>query len=145
MSTTQRIELLIEMRKNQNVVNRRVIETNKFEISNNFEEFSEFVGSAEKTLDNIIINEEVIGMLKELKVGFSTSFANRSCDTLKERVDLLESQINHFESIRNILITNSQYEGVAKLSLEKQLEQALAKKETYNEAIEDISTIINFI
>lgn len=145
MSTTQRIELLIEMRKNQNVVNRRVIETNKFEISNNFEEFSEFVGSAEKTLDNIIINEEVIGMLKELKVGFSTSFANRSYDTLKERVDLLESQINHFESIRNILITNSQYEGVAKLSLEKQLEQALAKKETYNEAIEDISTIINFI
>lgn len=145
MSTKARIEHLIAEREQLNNRLKTAMDNNKTPVENGILNFTTFINDWQKHLSEMLINEEIIGVLSELKMGYSTSFAEKAIANIKAKMDLLDNQIKGLEETRSQLRRLNLWEGDTVGLLNKELILTKYKHQVYFQATVDIDTIIDFI
>lgn len=159
MSIQKRIQSLIDDRIVYNQQYQKVISENRTGEDHrikNFGGFCSYIKDWEQTLSAILINEEVIGELTELKIGYSTGFSNRVVQKFNAKIDLLEQQVVYLEESRQQLRNVGLWKEDSNVDKEdwaedkrglfsKELTLTKYKSQIYKQAIADIDSLIDFV
>lgn len=144
MSTTQRIKELIEARNESNVYLKKCLE--KTDIHDvDITVFIVNVAKAERILNQSLINSEIIAVLKELAIGYSTGFAQQHIGKLQVKIDLLDAQIIALEDTQAKLKAQDLWTPENQKTLNSQLRTASELKQQYKQASIDIESIIDYV
>lgn len=145
ITVSEYIQSLIDERKDFNDLYQKVIETTQSELSNDFRDFAKTITETERHLNHVLINHEIIAHLEELKIGYSTGFANSAMRELQIRMDLLIVQQEKLEETRTHLRKINQYTDEVAGLLNRQLISIDAKRQLYYQATVDIDGIQDLI
>lgn len=144
MSVTKRIETLIEELTDLNRLIRNKLANSSID-SGDFENFAKNVFYHEKSLNQMMINEETISILKELKLGFSTNAVDKHVLALEAKCDLHKAAVVDLENLRSRLRKSEQYTDDNKRIINNKLIAENYSIQLYSQAMLDLSTIIDFL
>lgn len=138
------IQIQIEEREDFNNRARKVIATSRNE-HQDLRDFSSNTRSAEKTLNEMLMNLEVIVIFKGINDACTEADIEKILVTFKTKINMLEKQIEDLENLRADMRKAKMYNDEQKTLLNHKLRSVYDVKQLHVQAHSDIDGIIDYL
>lgn len=138
------IKRQIEEREHFNSVARKLMETSKT-VPTELRDFSNHIRSCEKTLNQMLVNSEVIALLNNIPALCTEDDVNEQLEIFNTKIGLLEKQVEELKLVRADMRKAKMFNEEQNILLNHKIRSITDVRQLYVQAHADVDGIIDCI